>query len=116
MLGDSGPIKITGANITVAGDGTVVSNDGEVGKIRVVRFADSRRVAKEGATLFATAPGNVQEATDPRVLQGSLEQSNVNSIDGMISLIALNRQFEVSQRAMTLMDSVTQKMISAGAN
>lgn len=116
VLGDSGPIKITGANIAVAGDGTVASDDGEVGKIRVVRFVDSRRVAKEGATLFVTAPGNVQEATDPRVLQGSLEQSNVNSIDGMISLIALNRQFEASQRAMTLMDSVTQKMISAGAN
>jgi flagellar basal-body rod protein FlgF len=116
VLGDSGPIKITGAKMEVAGDGTVASDDGEVGKIRVVRFADSHRVAKEGATLFVTAPNNVQEAADPRVLQGSLEQSNVNSIDGMISLIALNRQFEASQRAMTLMDSVTQKMISAGAS
>jgi flagellar basal-body rod protein FlgF len=116
LLGAGGPMRITGAKMDVAGDGTVTSADGEVGKLRIVRFADPRRVAKEGTNLFVTAPGNVQEASDPRVLQGSLEQSNVSPIDGMVSLIALNRQFEASQRAMTLMDSVTQKMLSAGAS
>lgn len=115
VLGDGGPIQITGARMEVAGDGTITSDDGQVGKIRVVRFADSRQVAKEGANLLVTAPSNVREAGDARVLQGSLEQSNVNPIDGMVSLIALNRQFEASQRAMTLMDSVTQKMLSDGA-
>ncbi len=116
VLGEAGPIQITGVRVEVAGDGTVASDDGEIDKIRIVRFADSRRVAKEGANLFVTASENVQEAADARVLQGSLEQSNVSSIDGMVSLIALNRQFEASQRAMTLMDSATQKMISSGAS
>ena len=116
VLGEGGPIQITGVRIQVASDGTVVSDDGEIGKIRVVRFAEPRRVTKEGANLFVTPPDNVQEAAEPRVLQGSLEQSNVSSIEGMVSLIALNRQFEASQRAMTLMDSVTQKMISSVAS
>ncbi len=116
VLGEGGPIQVTGVNIQIAGDGTVTSDEGEIGKIKVVRFTDPGRIAKEGANFLLTAPENVQEAADPRVLQGSLEQSNVNSIEGMISLIALNRQFEASQRAMTLMDSVTQKMISYGAS
>ncbi len=116
VLGESGPVQIIGGRMKVAADGTVASDEGEIGKLRVVRFRDSRRVAKEGANLFVTAPDNVQEAADPHVLQGSLEQSNVSPIDGMVSLIALNRQFEASQRAMTLMDSVTHKMISDGAS
>ncbi len=116
VLGEGGPIQISGVGIQIAGDGTVASDEGEIGKIKVVRFTDPRRVTKEGANLFVTTPENVQDAADPRVLQGSLEQSNVSSIEGMVSLIALNRQFEASQRAMTLMDSVTQKMISSGAS
>lgn len=116
VLGEDGPIQITGVKMVIAGDGTVASDDGQIGKIKVVRFADTRQVAKEGANLLISAPGNVQAAADARVLQGSLEQSNVSAIDGMVSLIALNRQFEASQRAMTLMDSVTQKMLSAGAS
>lgn len=115
LLGEGGPIQITGAKMEVAGDGTVTSDDGELGKIRIVRFVDPRRVAKEGANLFVSDTVNVQQAADLRVLQGSLEQSNVNPIDGMLSLIALNRQFEASERAMKLMDSVTEKMLSDGA-
>jgi flagellar basal-body rod protein FlgF len=115
LLGEGGPIQITGAKMEVAGDGTVSSDDGELGKIRIVRFADPRRVIKEGANLFVSDAANVQQAADPRVLQGSLEQSNVSPIDGMLSLIALNRQFEASERAMKLMDSVTEKMLSDGA-
>ena len=115
LLGDGGPIQVTGEKMEVAGDGTVTSGVGEVGKIRIVRFADSRQVVKEGSNLFLSAPANVQEGADNRVLQGSLEQSNVSPIEGMISLIALNRQFEASERAMKLLDSVTEKMISDGA-
>ncbi len=116
VLGEGGPIQISGVKIEVAADGTITSDDGEIGKLKIVRFADPRRAAKEGTNLFVTSAENLQESADPRVLQGNLEQSNVSSIEGMVSLIALNRQFEASQRAMTLMDSVTQKMISSGAS
>jgi flagellar basal-body rod protein FlgF len=115
LLGENGPIRMTGNKVEVAGDGTVTSDEGELGKIRVVHFVDSRRAVKEGANLFVSDAANVRPLTEPRVLQGSLEQSNVGSIDGMISLISLNRQFEASERAMTLMDSATQKMLSDGA-
>ncbi len=116
VLGEGGPIQITGVKVQVAADGTITSDDGEIGKLKIVRMTDPRGVTKEGTDLFVTAADNLQEDPDPRVLQGSLEQSNVSPIEGMVSLIALNRQFEASQRAMTLMDSVTQKMISSGAS
>ena len=48
-------------------------------------------------------------------MQGSLEQSNVSPVDGMISLISIHRQFDSYERIMRLMDSVTEKMIAAAA-
>jgi flagellar basal-body rod protein FlgF len=112
VLGDGGPLQITGAKLEVASDGTVRSDEGEVGRIRIVRFTDPRQALKEGANLFVTPPANVQEGADVRVVQGSLEQSNMNPIDGVISLITIHRLFESYERAMKLMDSATAKMIA----
>lgn len=112
VLGDGGPLQITGGKIEVAVDGTVRSEQGEIGKIRIVKFVDPRQVSKEGANLFLTAPSNVEVSSATRVVQGAIEQSNVSPINGMVSLITINRQFEAYERAMKLMDSVTEKAIS----
>jgi flagellar basal-body rod protein FlgF len=114
LLSERGPFQITG-KMEVAGDGTIRSEEGEVGKLRIVRFVNPRQLVKEGANLFRTDPANVKEAPAVRISQGSLEQSNVSPIDNMTSLIAINRQFEAYQRVMKLMDAATDKMITEGA-
>ncbi|HXG51814.1 MAG TPA: flagellar basal-body rod protein FlgF [candidate division Zixibacteria bacterium] len=114
LLGEAGPIRVTGAVLEVLADGTVRSSEGEVGRLRIVRFVDPRQAIKEGNSLFRSAAANVVQLAEPRVVQGSLELSNVNPVDGMVSLIAINRNFESYQRAMKLMDGATEKMISEG--
>ena len=115
VLGQGGPIQLTGATMEVGGDGTVRSGDNEVGKLRLARFTDGRKAVKEGANLFRSEPANITDATDLRVVQGSLEQSNVSPVDSMIALIAINRQFEAYERAMKMMDSMTEKMLNDSA-
>lgn len=115
VLGDGGPMLMTGNKIEVALDGTVRSEEGEIGRLKFVRFTDPRRVVKEGSNLFITEPANVEPVADPRLVQGSVEQSNVSPVDGMVSLISINRQFETYEHAMRLMDSVTEKMVAAAA-
>jgi flagellar basal-body rod protein FlgF len=112
LLGEGGPIQITGGKIDVGIDGTVSSENGEIGKVRIVRFLDRRQVAKEGANLFRSEPANVEDIASPRVMQGNLEQSNVSPVDSMVSMITIQRQFEAYERAMKLMDGATQKMIA----
>lgn len=112
LLGEGGPIQVTGGKMEVGMDGTVRSENGEVGKLRIVRFVDERRVAKQGANLFRSEPANVEDIAAPRVVQGNLEQSNVSPIDSMVSMITIQRQFEAYERAMKLMDGATQKMIA----
>jgi len=116
LLGEGGPFQITNGKMEVAPDGSVRSSDGDLTKLRIVRFADSRLTVKEGANLFNSAPANVQEVSDVRIMQGGLEQSNVSPIDSMVSLITIQRQFEAYERAMGLMDAATEKMITAAAN
>ena len=113
VLGETGPLLVSGQKIEIAGDGTLRTEEGEIGKLKIVRFAEPRQGVKEGSNLFSSVPANVRLADDNvRVVQGSLEQSNMNPIDGMISLITINRQFESYQRAISLMDSATERMIA----
>jgi flagellar basal-body rod protein FlgF len=121
LLGEGGPLLLTGRSFEVAADGMVRSmapdaapgsEPSDIGKLRIVRFTDARNAQKEGANLFRGDPTNVADASDTRVLQGSLEQSNVSPIDSMISLISINRQFEAYEHAMKLMDATTEKMIN----
>jgi flagellar basal-body rod protein FlgF len=116
VLGNGGPLQITGQKIEIASDGTVRSEEGEIGTIKIVRFVDPKQAVKEGANLFSAAPTNVKAADDARIVQGSLEQSNMSPVEGMVSLITINRQFESYQRAMSLMDSATEKVIAAAAS
>jgi flagellar basal-body rod protein FlgF len=112
LMSESGPLQATGSKFEVGLDGTVRSENGEIGRLRIVRFADDRLVVKEGANLFRSAPANVDDVSAPRVMQGHLEQSNVSPIDSMIAMITIQRQFEAYERAMKLMDGATQKMIA----
>ena len=119
LLGEGGPIQVPNGRMIVGLDGTVQSKNDEVrsendevGKLRIVRFLDNRRVVKEGANLLRADAANVEDVATPRIAQGSLEQSNVSPIDSMVSMITIQRQFEAYERAMKLMDGATEKMIA----
>ena len=86
-----------------------------MGKMRVVRFADPRGLAKEARGLFRAPDNAALPAADFRVLQGSVEQSNVNPIDAMVTLITIHRQFEAYGKVLQMMDSATGKLLSEGA-
>lgn len=61
---------------------------------------------------------SVMENENPNsiLMQGSLEQSNVNSITSMVSLIEAQRKFEQSQKAITGIDDINKKVIDSIGN
>ncbi len=81
--------------ITVAGDGTIASESGPLGKVRVVRFADPQRMLAEGDRLFASAdaPEDVERA---QIVQGAVEGSNVRPILEMTRLTNELREFQMA--------------------
>jgi flagellar basal-body rod protein FlgF len=109
VLGDNGPISVPpNTEIAVARDGTistvptgpVVSAVTIVGRIKLVNPPEANLVrGTEG--LFHTADGS-QVAADPNVtvVHGHLESSNVNSVEIMVDMITLARQFDMQMKVL----------------
>lgn len=109
VMGDGGQLSIPpGRNIAVAKDGTIsLVPDGSaatglttVGRMKLVNppEADLRR-GDDG--LFRLQDGTPAAADlDVAVISGALESSNVNVVDGMVSMISLARQFDMQMKLL----------------
>jgi len=104
VLGDSGPIifQPTDRQVQISADGTISVREGTSkvdtlrGKLRVVAF-DNAQLLKEGSSTFKPAADNVQpRPVDPkvtRVVQGSIEKSNVRGVVEMTRMIEITRNY-----------------------
>jgi flagellar basal-body rod protein FlgF len=86
-------VSQTDTNVTIAGDGTVSSENGQLGKIGIVRPDDPMQLSAEGNTLFRSASPTVA-VTAPGVVQGSVEDSNVQPILETTRMMDGLRQFQ----------------------
>jgi flagellar basal-body rod protein FlgF len=95
VLGAAGPISlaVNDTRIEIQGDGTVRSENGVVGRLRVVRFGNEQGMRSEGDSLFASddPPETVER---PNVVQGAIEGSNVNGVLEMVRLTGELREFQ----------------------
>lgn len=101
-----GPIVIPqGAGpIQVSRDGTVSNSEQVLGRLRVVRFADDQLLTKEGNSLYATTQPPLP-APDAAVVQGMVEESNVEPIIEITTMILALRAYEAAQK---IIESETQ--------
>jgi flagellar basal-body rod protein FlgF len=105
VVGERGPVTVPPGEIGVGEDGTVSVSGRAVERLRIVRFnSPSAALTKEGDSLFA-ANGSERptEANNARVLQGSLESSNVNPLAELSAMIENSREFDSLQRSVTLL-------------
>jgi flagellar basal-body rod protein FlgF len=89
------PIVIapTDTQISIAGDGTITSENGEVGKIGIVRPTDPMKLQAEGATNFVSNTPTTP-VTAPGIVQGAVEGSNVQPVLEVTRMMDDVRQFQ----------------------
>ncbi len=89
------PIRIpqTDTNVTIAGDGAVTTESGQIGKIGVVQPADPMKLRAEGATNFISDAPTAQVAS-PGIVQGAVEESNVQPVLEVTRMMDNERQFQ----------------------
>ena len=80
--------------IEVQGDGTIRSENGALGRLRIVRFENVQALRAEGDRLFDAAGENPLPVERPAILQGVVEGSNVRPILEMTRLTAELREFQ----------------------
>jgi flagellar basal-body rod protein FlgF len=110
-----GPINIPPAtqSITIAGDGTVSTETGPIGKLHVVQFDDQQQLKAEGNSLFTTTQ-TANDVDQPSVQQGSLEGSNIQAVVELTRLMSEMREFDFAsqfadgeaQREQTAIDRI----------
>jgi flagellar basal-body rod protein FlgF len=96
VLGAGGtPIAFGPADtrIEIQGDGTVRSENGVIGRLRIVRFADPQRLRAEGERLYA-ADEPPEDIPRPQLVQGAVEGSNVSPITEITRLTQDVRDFQ----------------------
>lgn len=107
IVTDNGPITIRQGKgeLSIGQDGSIAMDGKPLGKLKVVRFENQRAaLQKEGDSLFmATGKEQPQAANNTRVMQGTLELSNVNAVTEMATMIQNSREFDSLQRSITLM-------------
>ena len=118
VLSEGGPIAVPPDNsITISPDGTVSvvplfgtpNNVNDVGRIKLVNPASETLVRGDDG-LFRTRGGQPAESDENvRLAPETLESSNVNPVDAMVSLISLSRQFEMQIKMLQSADSNAAK-------
>ena len=81
-------------SITVAADGSVSSGNGPIGKIGVVQPSDAMKLSPEGGTMLVANAPTTPVAT-AGIVQGAIEDSNVQPVLEMTRMIDATRQFEL---------------------
>jgi flagellar basal-body rod protein FlgF len=113
VVGDGGPITIPpDTEVTIAKDGTIstVPSTNQkntvivVGRLKLTNPPEEQLVRGEDA-LFRTKDGNPAEAdANVTVMSGSLEGSNVNTVEAMVNMISLARQFDMQMKMLKTAD------------
>jgi flagellar basal-body rod protein FlgF len=97
LQGDGGDLAITtdDGDIHIAQDGTMTGARGQLGKVKLVSFADETALQKEGNSLYSTTQAPVAVAA-PMISQGSLEQSNVQPVLEISHMLDVLRAYQTT--------------------
>ncbi|WP_114391695.1 flagellar basal-body rod protein FlgF [Oleisolibacter albus] len=112
VLGDGNQrivIPAQAVRIDIKGDGTVETDQGQAGKLKVVTFADEQRMTELGGGLYSTTQEEVA-VEQPQITQGALEGSNVQSVVEMTQMIDVARAYQSVQK---MMDSEHERIRTA---
>ncbi|WP_339108927.1 flagellar hook-basal body complex protein [Thioclava sp. GXIMD4216] len=107
-----GPIFIPAeGQLSVAQDGTMSVDGQPIAQLGVYDPADPNGMVHSGGTLFY-AEGGAQVQEFPQVLQGFVEESNVDPITEVARMIEVQRAYEMGQKFLDREDERIRNVIS----
>ena len=106
VLGESGPIELTGSVVRIDADGTVHAGPDVAGRLQVVDFEDYSVLSRQGATRFVAAEGVAPDIADEvSVKSFALELSNVSLPERLVQITHLTRSFGTMQKGLTTIEN-----------
>ncbi len=108
----NGPIVIAPdeTQIIISRDGTISTENGDIGRFRIVEFADEQQMTNVGNSLLATEQEPIV-ASEAAVVQGMLEGSNVISVAEITRMIELLRSYQAANQLIRTEEQREQQAI-----
>jgi len=98
--------------IGIGPDGTISAGGQPIGQIGLVLPTDPAQMVRDSGVMF-DAQGGFEAAPDGRMLQGFLEESNVNPILEIGRMIEVQRAYELGQSFLDKEDERIRSVIQA---
>ncbi len=118
VLGNRGPIAIPQAEtheigvdgtITIRGIGEFASSLTVVDRIKLVNPDDADLIKGKDGLMRLKDGGDLKANASVQLISGALETSNVNTVDAMVNMISLARQYEAQVKMMKAAGEMASK-------
>ncbi len=96
--------------VAMGADGTLSANGVPLGKIGLWQPIDPLKLEHQSGTLFAS-PSGVEPATGGTVMQGYLEDSNVDAVSEIARMITVQRAYELGQTFLDREDARVRDVV-----
>lgn len=97
------------SQINIANDGTVSTENGQIGQLRIVSFANEQDLKKVGDGTYITT-AQATNVARPQLSQGMLEDSNVEAISQMTQMLQVMRNY---QSVQNILDNEQDRIVKA---
>ena len=78
----------------------------------MVDIADYNYIMKYGENLYDLQNGAQVIASNAKIVQGTLEASNVNVVKEMVDMITVTRAYEANQKIIQTIDTMLDKSVN----
>ncbi len=122
LLGENGPLNINdnlfddNRKIQINKNGDIKVGKLDLDTLKIVKFENTDQITKSGANNYKLVYGdyNTADTSEYEIQQGFLENSNVNAIEEMESMIKVSKDFESAQKVMNYIDNIMEKASEIG--
>jgi flagellar basal-body rod protein FlgF len=97
--------------VAVASDGTVSAGGEPIARVGLWQPADPMTLRHQGGTMFAA--NEIEPVAEGQILQGMLEESNVEPVSEIARMITVQRAYELGQKFLDAEDQRVRGVIQA---
>jgi len=116
VLDDSGsPIVVPASareRVRIDAGGQLMSGNNSLGKLGIVDFADKSLLRKTGGNLMEPLGAKPLTMTDAALQTGAVEKSTVDPTQALVSLIEVNRAYQMNATMVGLADATLGRAVN----
>lgn len=106
-------VPVDATDVAIKLNGAVYANGEQVDTITLTDFEDYNYLDLYGDNMYNAVDGATTKSSTATILQGFTEQSNVNVVDEMVSMITITRAYEAGQKMIKTQDSLLEQAVSS---